>query len=308
MFDEHARAHAHAHAHARCTFENTGATSVPPVTPLMGNGSHAMPVWSDRDAWLARYRKPMASRLAAGRWCWSGLRQPAAPSTARAMWLYRDYESPVQPRPSCAGSHASWEHSRADGPECSVLVKRVARVLEGRTPSPWSLRPGLADAQEEFASRGLGAPPVAHPFPGGLKSLGVRRVHRCPTSSRTMAKWRSTMAGRPRKPTALLKLEGRFRRDRHGDRVQEPDAPLGGPPGHLPADARLAWRQVAGSATWLRRPDRPLVELYAQLQAAARRDFAAMSAAKLSLLAGVAGRTRPRSGRSRARSRRLCRA
>ena len=105
-----------------------------------------------------------------------------------------------------------------------------------------------------------------------------------------MAKWKSTMAGRPRKPTALLKLEGSFRRDRHGDRVQEPDAPLGGPPGHLPADARLAWRQVAGSATWLRRPDRPLVELYAQLQAAARRDFAAMSAAKLSLLAGVAGR------------------
>ena len=59
----------------------------------------------------------------------------------------------------------------------------------------------------------------------------------------------------------------------------------------MDADEAAAWREVAQNASaWLRSSDRPLVELYSRLQAQARRDFADMSAAKLSLLAAVASK------------------
>jgi hypothetical protein len=48
---------------------------------------------------------------------------------------------------------------------------------------------------------------------------------------------------------------------------------------------------ASGAAgAWLRASDRPLVELFARLMAASRRDFQGLSAAKLAILANVAGK------------------
>ena len=98
------------------------------------------------------------------------------------------------------------------------------------------------------------------------------------------------MAGRPRKPALELLVTGQWRRDRHGGRSLSPTAPLGQPPKHLSAEARRCWREVAGSAEWLRHPDRGLLEVYVQLMAQQRSDFVEMSAAKLTLLVSLGAR------------------
>ena len=98
------------------------------------------------------------------------------------------------------------------------------------------------------------------------------------------------MPGRPRKSTLQLLTQGTYRPDRHGDRSLSPAAPLGQPPKHLSPEQRRCWREVAGSATWLRHPDRGLLEIYVQLMVQQRSSFADMSAAKLSLLVGLGAR------------------
>ena len=50
------------------------------------------------------------------------------------------------------------------------------------------------------------------------------------------------------------------------------------------------WREVAGSATWLRHPDRGLMELYCKLLHQQRSDFAEMPAARLVLLVNLGAR------------------
>ena len=92
------------------------------------------------------------------------------------------------------------------------------------------------------------------------------------------------MTGRPRKTELELLISGQWRPDRHGSRSQGPTGPLGDPPKHLGAEARKAWREVASTAPWLRAPDRGVLEVYAQLLAEARADFAGMSANRLALL------------------------
>lgn len=52
-------------------------------------------------------------------------------------------------------------------------------------------------------------------------------------------------AGRPPKPTALHKLEGTLRQDRHSDTVRA-DSVLLEPPDHLDEVARIEWLRVAG--------------------------------------------------------------
>ena len=98
------------------------------------------------------------------------------------------------------------------------------------------------------------------------------------------------MAGRPRKTELELLVTGQWRRDRHGSRSQGPTSPLGNPPKHLGSEARRAWREVAGTAPWLRAPDRGVLEIYAQLLAEARADFAAMPASRMALLSRQAAR------------------
>jgi phage terminase small subunit len=94
---------------------------------------------------------------------------------------------------------------------------------------------------------------------------------------------------RPRKATALLLLEGGFRRDRHADRAPEPVHPIGGPPSHLPADARRIWREVTAAAgAWLRASDRSALGWFCRLEADARRDFGALPAGRLRALVTVA--------------------
>ena len=73
-------------------------------------------------------------------------------------------------------------------------------------------------------------------------------------------------------------------------RSQGPTAPLGQPPKHLGVEARKVWREVAGTAPWLRAPDRQPVEIYAQLLAEARAGFAEMPASRLALLSRQAAR------------------
>ena len=51
-----------------------------------------------------------------------------------------------------------------------------------------------------------------------------------------------------------------------------------------------AWREVAGSSPWLRAPDRQVLEIYAQLLAEARADFAGMPASRMALLSRQAAR------------------
>jgi P27 family predicted phage terminase small subunit len=59
------------------------------------------------------------------------------------------------------------------------------------------------------------------------------------------------MAGRPRKPTAKHKLDGTFRKDRHGDRADVgmdlPGQPI--MPAGLSDDARELWVRVVGQLT-----------------------------------------------------------
>ena len=95
--------------------------------------------------------------------------------------------------------------------------------------------------------------------------------------------------GRPRKATSLLLVEGGFRPDRHADRVPEPAEPVGQPPAYLSAPERRAWREVAdGAATWLRKSDRHVLELYSRLLAQSRTDFATFSAGRLRALVALA--------------------
>ena len=100
------------------------------------------------------------------------------------------------------------------------------------------------------------------------------------------------MAGRPRKSALQLLVQGTYRKHRHDGRTMPPSAPLGAPPDHLSAAAKKAWREVAagGASAWLRRPDRAQVELYAQLMAEARADFAGMSATRITLLSRQASK------------------
>ena len=52
-------------------------------------------------------------------------------------------------------------------------------------------------------------------------------------------------AGRPPKPTALHKLDGTLRKERHGDAVRA-ESKLLTPPDHLDTIARQEWLKVAG--------------------------------------------------------------
>ena len=99
------------------------------------------------------------------------------------------------------------------------------------------------------------------------------------------------MAGRPRKSALQLLVQGTYRKHRHDGRTLPHSAPLGAPLDHLSAAAKKAWREVAagGASAWLRRPDRAQVELYAQLMAEARADFAGMSATRISRQASKLG-------------------
>ena len=98
------------------------------------------------------------------------------------------------------------------------------------------------------------------------------------------------MAGRPRKTALELLIAGTWRKDRHGGRSLSPSDPLGPPPGHLGAEARRCWSELSACAPWLRLPDRAQAEVFVQLQAEARTDFAAMSATRLSLLSRQASK------------------
>ena len=98
------------------------------------------------------------------------------------------------------------------------------------------------------------------------------------------------MTGRPRKTELELLVTGQWRRDRHGARSQGPTSPLGDPPKHLGPEARKAWREVAGTAPWLRAPDRGVLEVYVQLLAEARTNFALVPASRLALLSRQAAR------------------
>ena len=81
------------------------------------------------------------------------------------------------------------------------------------------------------------------------------------------------MPGRPRKSVSQLLTQGTYRPDRHGDRSLSPTAPLGQPPKHLSPEQRRCWREVAGSATWLRHPDRGLLEVHSQAAGGAALQF-----------------------------------
>ena len=98
------------------------------------------------------------------------------------------------------------------------------------------------------------------------------------------------MTGKPCKTELELIVTGQWRRDRHGRRLGQNTALLGPPPADLTSAERKAWREVAGSATWLRHPDRGLLEVYAKLLAESRADFAQMPAARLGLLVGLSAR------------------
>ena len=98
------------------------------------------------------------------------------------------------------------------------------------------------------------------------------------------------MPGRPRKSTLQLLTQGTWRPDRHGGRSLSPTTPLGQPPTCLGPAERKAWREVAGWATWLRHPDRGLLEVYARLLVEQRTAFADMNAARLTLLVTLGAR------------------
>ena len=92
------------------------------------------------------------------------------------------------------------------------------------------------------------------------------------------------MVGRPRKTELELLVTGQWRRDRHGSRSQGPTDPLGDTPrsgdrnhGAVEATSRHALRASAPRCFGG-------LEIYAQLLAEARADFAGMSANRLALL------------------------
>jgi phage terminase small subunit len=63
------------------------------------------------------------------------------------------------------------------------------------------------------------------------------------------------MKGRPRQPTETLKLHGKYRADRHGER-NEPEA-TGVPvkPDDMFPEASAYWDSIIGQVTWARQPD-----------------------------------------------------
>lgn len=89
------------------------------------------------------------------------------------------------------------------------------------------------------------------------------------------------MAGRPRKPTALLELSGAFKHDPQRKRPGEPKElrPLGDPPARLSLEAVPYWHELADMAgatlTWR---DRWAVELAAGLMARATSSVSAEKA------------------------------
>ena len=68
------------------------------------------------------------------------------------------------------------------------------------------------------------------------------------------------------------------------------DYPGTRPPIWWRLDAPEPRREVAGSATWLRHPDRGLLEVYARLLVEQRTAFADMNAARLTLLVTLGAR------------------
>ena len=65
---------------------------------------------------------------------------------------------------------------------------------------------------------------------------------------------------------------------------------LGQPPASMGPAERKVWREVAGSAEWLRHPDRGLLELYCKLLHQQRSTFAEMPAARLVLMVNLGAR------------------
>ena len=98
------------------------------------------------------------------------------------------------------------------------------------------------------------------------------------------------MTGKPRKTELELIVSGQWRRDRHGRSSASKTAVLGPPPADLGPVERKVWREVADSALWLERPDRPLLEVFVRLLAEARTDFTVMPASRLALLANLGAR------------------
>lgn len=78
------------------------------------------------------------------------------------------------------------------------------------------------------------------------------------------------MPARRKSPAELL---ANGSASKHPDRLAraeaapQPQEPLGAAPMDWPEDRRRCWEEIAGSASWLRRPDRPTVELAASLLA-----------------------------------------
>ena len=79
---------------------------------------------------------------------------------------------------------------------------------------------------------------------------------------------------RPRKPLAKALLDGSAahnpQRFRH--RREPTSAPLGPPPGHLSADARRVWRDLARRWPWMTDSDGPLLEVLCELTARFRKE------------------------------------
>ena len=80
---------------------------------------------------------------------------------------------------------------------------------------------------------------------------------------------------RPRKPTALLKLEGAFKNHpkREKEREHEPQVvePLGDPPDSLDEAEQARWNEIAAMAPWATYADRIIVEELARLWMMSRR-------------------------------------
>lgn len=70
--------------------------------------------------------------------------------------------------------------------------------------------------------------------------------------------------GRPRKPTAVLNLAGRFKHDpqrgREREKEPQPKGKLGPPPRGLDPSQSEVWKEIAKSAWWLSDADRFVVE------------------------------------------------
>lgn len=83
------------------------------------------------------------------------------------------------------------------------------------------------------------------------------------------------MAGRPRKPTAVLETNGAFKKNK-GRTRRDPrtTGPLGPPPNDLRAEEKDRWREIVRIAPEgvLRNADRGIVELCAKLWAILKKD------------------------------------